>query len=117
MTAISACGYIRHWRMGFETGHPKVVILGSDSPTLPEEHLRFLLNGDADVALGPTVDGGYYGIGCRRVAPSMSAGCPMVHRQCAEGYRQVGHRLWIELCAWPGMVRRGHTGRPWSAGE
>ena len=59
---------------GLETGHPKVVILGSDSPTLPEEHLRFLLNGDADVALGPTVDGGYYGIGCRRVAPSMFAG-------------------------------------------
>ena len=59
---------------GLETGHPKVVILGSDSPTLPEEHVRFLLNSDADVALGPTLDGGYYGIGCRKAAPAMFAG-------------------------------------------
>ena len=50
-----------------------MVVLGSDSPTLPEEHLRFLLNGDADVALGPTLDGGYYGIGCRKVTPAMFA--------------------------------------------
>ena len=57
-----------------QTGHPKVSIVGSDSPTLPEEHLRFLLNSGVDVALGPTLDGGYYGIGCRKVASSMFAG-------------------------------------------
>ena len=52
-------------------GHPNVLILGSDSPTLPGEHIRCLLNCDADVALGPTNDGGYYGIACRRIDPAM----------------------------------------------
>ena len=59
---------------GLLAGHPNVVILGSDSPTLPVEYIRWLLNCDADVALGPTLDGGYYGIGCRRVIPGMFAG-------------------------------------------
>ena len=59
---------------GLAAGHPKVVILGSDSPTLPAEHIRWLLNCDADVALGPTFDGGYYGIACRKVIPGMFAG-------------------------------------------
>jgi glycosyltransferase A (GT-A) superfamily protein (DUF2064 family) len=59
---------------GLETGRPKVVILGSDSPTLPVQHIRFLLTCDADVAFGPTVDGGYYGIGCRKIKPAMFEG-------------------------------------------
>lgn len=59
---------------GLSMGHPNVVILGSDSPTLPVEHIRWLLNCDADVALGPTTDGGYYGIGCRKVVSGMLAG-------------------------------------------
>lgn len=59
---------------GLTAGHPKVVIFGSDSPTLPREHIRWLLNCDADVALGPTLDGGYYGIACRKVIAGMFAG-------------------------------------------
>jgi rSAM/selenodomain-associated transferase 1 len=58
---------------GLGAGHPKVVVLGSDSPTLPVEHIRLLLACDADVALGPTLDGGYYGIACRNVIPGMFA--------------------------------------------
>jgi rSAM/selenodomain-associated transferase 1 len=52
---------------GLSAGHPAVVILGSDSPTLPVEHVRWLLESKADVALGPTLDGGYYGIACRKI--------------------------------------------------
>src|SRR5215471_18271212 len=59
---------------GLLAGHPNVVILGSDSPTLPVEYIRWLLNCAADVAHGPTLDGGYYGIGCRRVIPGLFAG-------------------------------------------
>ena len=59
---------------GLSAGHPNVVILGSDSPTLPAEHIRFLLNCKADVALGPTLDGGYYGIACRKIRPTMLDG-------------------------------------------
>jgi glycosyltransferase A (GT-A) superfamily protein (DUF2064 family) len=56
---------------GLSAGHPNVVILGSDSPTLPVHHIRFLLHCKADVALGPTRDGGYYGIACRKIRPTM----------------------------------------------
>jgi uncharacterized protein len=56
---------------GLAAGHPNVIILGSDSPTLPPEHIRFLLTSNADVALGPTRDGGYYGIACRKIMPNM----------------------------------------------
>ena len=59
---------------GLAAGRPNVVILGSDSPTLPVEHIRWLLNCDADIALGPTLDGGYYGIACRKIIPGMFEG-------------------------------------------
>lgn len=59
---------------GLADGHPSVVILGSDSPTLPAEHIRFLMRSDADVTLGPTRDGGYYGIACRRIKATMLDG-------------------------------------------
>ena len=59
---------------GLLAGHQNVLILGSDSPTLPAEHIRFLLEYKADVALGPTLDGGYYGIACRRIRPAMLDG-------------------------------------------
>jgi rSAM/selenodomain-associated transferase 1 len=59
---------------GLAVGHPKVVILGSDSPTLPVNHIRWLLNCHAHVGLGPTSDGGYYGISCQKIRPAMFDG-------------------------------------------
>jgi rSAM/selenodomain-associated transferase 1 len=55
-------------------GHARAMIVGSDAPALPLEHLRELLSAEEDVALGPTDDGGYYAIACRRTHPSMFDG-------------------------------------------
>lgn len=55
-------------------GRPKAMIVGSDAPTLPPAHLQALLAAGSDVALGPTQDGGYYAIACRRVHPEMFRG-------------------------------------------
>jgi rSAM/selenodomain-associated transferase 1 len=55
-------------------GRPQAVIIGSDAPTLPGEYVRELLASAADVALGPTEDGGYYAIACRKVHPRMFEG-------------------------------------------
>ena len=55
-------------------GRPQVMILGSDSPTLPRAHVQRLLDSAADVALGPCEDGGYYAIACRRIHSGMFAG-------------------------------------------
>ena len=48
-------------------GYDRILIVGSDSPTLPAEYLRRGLDrlGSKDAVLGPTFDGGYYAVGCR----------------------------------------------------
>jgi hypothetical protein len=52
-------------------GRPKVMILGSDSPGLPASHIQSLIESRADLALGPTEDGGFYAIACSRTDPAM----------------------------------------------
>ena len=55
-------------------GYENVVIMDSDSPTLPVDHLSqaFLaLSDGAQVVLGPCEDGGYYLIGCSQPVPRL----------------------------------------------
>jgi rSAM/selenodomain-associated transferase 1 len=56
-----------------ERGYERVVIMDSDSPTLPAAYLTaaFELLDEADVVLGPCDDGGYYLIGLKRPAPRL----------------------------------------------
>ncbi len=59
-----------HLRAGYE----KVVIMDSDSPTLPVASLTeafSALTDDIDVTLGPCEDGGYYLIGLKAPAPRL----------------------------------------------
>ena len=59
-------------------GHDRVVIVGSDSPTLPIAYLEKGLERlrDTDAVLGPSEDGGYYAVGCRKAVARMFAGVP-----------------------------------------
>lgn len=54
----------------FTEGHKRVVLLGTDSPDVPIEHVTTAMATLAtqDVVLGPTEDGGYCLIGMRRQA-------------------------------------------------
>jgi len=55
-------------------GYEHAVIMDSDSPTLPAEHLSqafAALSNGADVVLGPCEDGGYYLIGCSQPVPRL----------------------------------------------
>jgi hypothetical protein len=58
---------------GLAEGFARVVILGSDSPTLPGDRLgaAFSLLADHDVVIGPAEDGGYYLIGMSRLHPAI----------------------------------------------
>lgn len=59
---------------GTEAG--AVVLVGTDSPTLPRRYLRLAataLGGTADVVLGPATDGGYYLVGMSRPELSVFA--------------------------------------------
>ena len=61
-------------REGLDAGRTRMLIIGGDVPTVPISHLEALLGSEADVALGPAEDGGYYAICCRKTHPEMFAG-------------------------------------------
>jgi uncharacterized protein len=54
----------------FRQGYSQVIVIDSDTPTLPtaylEQALRLIAVHENDVVLGPTEDGGYYLIGLRQ---------------------------------------------------
>jgi uncharacterized protein len=54
----------------FRQGYTQVLVIDSDTPTLPtaylEQALRLIAADENDVVLGPTEDGGYYLIGLRQ---------------------------------------------------
>jgi uncharacterized protein len=47
----------------FVEGYEQVVIIGSDSPSLPVAIIEQALNSEKELTLGPSTDGGYYLIG------------------------------------------------------
>ena len=61
----------RYFKDAFERGASRVVLLGSDSPTLPVEYVEraFRLLKEVPVVLGPSDDGGYYLIGAAGQVP------------------------------------------------
>jgi rSAM/selenodomain-associated transferase 1 len=60
----------------FELGMDKVVLIGTDCPTLQSQHLNqaFEALTDSDLVLGPATDGGYYLIGMTRRADYLFEG-------------------------------------------
>jgi rSAM/selenodomain-associated transferase 1 len=62
----------------FARGYSRVVIIGTDVPTVPFDHLaqaRAQLESH-DLVLGPALDGGYYLIGLKRTTPELFTGIP-----------------------------------------
>jgi uncharacterized protein len=53
------------FKHSFDTGFERIVIIGTDSPTLPLSYIRdaFDVLKEVPVTIGPTFDGGYYLIG------------------------------------------------------
>lgn len=59
-----------------DRGYDAVVLTGTDLPLLKKEHLEsgFAALRDADIAIGPTSDGGYYLIGMKKAYDAVFAG-------------------------------------------
>jgi len=53
----------------FAEGYERVVIIGSDSPSLPVAYIEQALSSEKDLTIGPSTDGGYYLIGMRGFYP------------------------------------------------
>jgi len=65
-----------YFRTAFETGATRVVLIGSDSPTLPVGYVEKAFE-DLEVnnvTVGPSSDGGYYLIGASRPVPRIFEG-------------------------------------------
>ena len=64
------------FRQAFEDGRERVVIVGSDSPTLPLDYLdqAYAALAAHDAVLGPAEDGGYYLVGSSRFIPELLRG-------------------------------------------
>ena len=60
----------------FESGMDKVVLIGTDCPTLQSHHLHeaFEALTHSDLVLGPATDGGYYLVGMKRRADYLFKG-------------------------------------------
>ena len=78
------------FRRAFDDGIQRIVVLGSDSPTLPFQCIEEAFDDLAhyDAVLGPSLDGGYYLIGCSKFIPEVfkeiSWGKSTVLRETAE---------------------------------
>lgn len=91
----------------FESSRGPVVIVGTDSPTMPPTFvaraLASLSAGDADVALGPTEDGGYYLVGLRDsfegLFRDVEWSTPRVYGQTESNASRLGLRV-LELPRW-----------------
>jgi rSAM/selenodomain-associated transferase 1 len=91
----------------FEQGFNSVCLLGSDSPTLPGSYLRDMIVNlgrlEQGVVIGPTLDGGYYGIGLKAPQPRLFAEIDWSTKRVFEQTRERLSELtlpWTALPAW-----------------
>lgn len=97
-------GIVRH---ALRSGFGPVIIIGTDSPTMPASFVETaneaLASGEADVTLGPTADGGYYLVGvaaeCRGLFRDVAWSTPLAYRQTAQNASRLGLRL-LDLPLW-----------------
>ncbi|GAB4538520.1 MAG: TIGR04282 family arsenosugar biosynthesis glycosyltransferase [Thermodesulfovibrionia bacterium] len=69
---------INAFKEHLDMGYKKVVIIGSDSPTIPLEYIRMAFRSleEMDLVIGPCNDGGYYLVGAKRLYDSPFKGIP-----------------------------------------
>jgi rSAM/selenodomain-associated transferase 1 len=88
-------------------GHPGVVIIDSDTPSLPDrflaEAIERMTDPRTDAVFGPAEDGGYYLVGLRRSAPVLFRGIrwstPLVLEQTLRAAADSGLRVHL-LPSW-----------------
>ena len=100
----------------FRNGADRVVLIGSDSPTLPLDYVTdaFQLLDTHPVVLGPAEDGGYYVLGAAGEVPPIFAGVawstPLVWSQTQSLVQAAGYRcgvlpVWYDVDDLPGLRR------------
>ncbi|GJL80014.1 MAG: hypothetical protein NPINA01_30030 [Nitrospinaceae bacterium] len=87
----------RAFKERFREGYEQVVIIGSDSPSLPVAYIEQALNSKKDLTIGPSTDGGYYLIGMSQkpvnVFEGVAWGSDKVLAQTLERIKKNGSSL------------------------
>lgn len=99
-------------------GHRRVVILGSDAPTLPGDHLTAAFDAlsRAEVVLGPSSDGGYYLIGMTRLHLELFRGVQWGTKDVLSVTRQRLRKAgvpFVELGTWHDVDTPGDVALLW----
>ncbi len=70
--------FINTFKDKFAEGYKKVIIIGSDSPTIPVEYIKqaFAELDSKDFVLGPCTDGGYYLVGAKKLFENVFKNIP-----------------------------------------
>lgn len=83
------------------SGRGQAIVFGSDSPGLPPGHVAWLLESGADVSFGPTGDGGFFAIACRKTSPNMFAGVRWSTGQTLRDAMDAAARCGLSAAAGP----------------
>lgn len=85
--------------------HPAAIVTGGDSPLVPAarvaEAARVLATDGADLAVGPSEDGGYYLIGVNRPRPALFSGIPWSTDRVLDLTMEKAHRLGLRVHVLP----------------
>lgn len=90
---------VHSFGVAFGKGFQRIVIIGSDSPTLPHAYIEqaFSALQDSDVVLGPAMDGGYYLIGlsrpCLKLFEDVSWSTDQIFERTARNAESLGYSL------------------------
>jgi rSAM/selenodomain-associated transferase 1 len=83
----------------FARGYQRVLIVGTDVPSLPLEHYKqaHTLLDKYEVVLGPALDGGYYLIGLNKPTPELFENIPWSTERVLSLTREKANRLGLSI--------------------
>lgn len=82
---------------GLQRGFERVAIVGTDVPDLPADYIWELFEAGSDVRLGPAEDGGFWGISCERIEPTMFNAVPWSAPQTLEATERAFRRCGLSF--------------------
>ncbi len=87
----------------FAMGYPRVLIIGTDVPSLPLDHYNqaLALLESNDLVLGPALDGGFYLIGLKQAAPELFNDIPWSTKQVFALTQEKAARLGLKTALIP----------------
>ena len=87
----------------FAQGYTRVLIVGTDVPSLPLDHYKqaLALLETNDLVLGPALDGGYYLIGLKRTVPDLFVGIPWSTERVLEMTQEKATTLRLKTALLP----------------